>query len=149
MEQRIVDASVGAKWFFEEKLQEKALHLIEGARQGLITLVVPEIFYVELASVCRKRVRRGTMSAGDAVDTFDRIVELPLTKCSDLELSDVALENALRFGISAYDGLYLALAEVYVSPLVTADETLLKACERKFDFIEALQDFSWKPARKS
>lgn len=144
MKQWVVDASVGAKWFFEEALQEKALHLIEGAKQNLITLIVPEFFYIELASVCRKRVRGKKISVGDALDALDRIVGLPLTKYSDAELSDVALENALRFGISVYDGLYLALAEIYVAPLVTADEILLKACKGRFDFIESLQDFPFR-----
>lgn len=63
-----------------------------------------------------------------------------LQRYADFELADVALENALRFNISAYDGLYLALAEIYVAPLVTADETLLQACRGRFDFIESLKD---------
>ena len=67
-------------------------------------------------------------------------MKLSLERYSDRELSDVALENALQYGISVYDALYVSLAEIYVAPLVTADETLFKACKGRFDFILSLEE---------
>lgn len=104
-----------------------------------IRIVVPEIFYSELASTCWKSVKRRGVPIGCAIAYLDCVMDLPLETYSDRELSDVALENALRFNISVYDALYLSLAEVYLAPFVTADEALVKACKR-FDFIEFLGD---------
>lgn len=79
-----------------------------------------------------------TMS--EVIEYLEKIMKLPLMAYSDKELADVALENAQRFGITAYDGLYVALSELYLAPLVTADEKLFKACRNRFHFIESLRD---------
>lgn len=140
MSRFIFDASVAVKWFFEEKLSEKAKQFLILLNDGKIEIVVPEFFYLEFANVCWKKFKMGLVSVTQALRALDDIVELSLTRYSDYELSDVALENALRFNISAYDGLYVALAEIYVAPLVTADKALLKACQGRFDFIEPLSE---------
>ena len=142
MNQYTLDASVGAKWLFDEELSEKAVLLLQELKQNKIEIIVPELFYVELGSICWSKVKRKQSALEYAVEGLDKILGFTLKTYPDQELADVALENALRFGISVYDGLYLALAEIYVAPLVTADEILLKACEGRFDFIESLQDFS-------
>lgn len=138
MIQRVIDSSVAAKWIFDEELKEKAVSLLERVRHKEIRAVVPEIFYIEMANICWKWVRRKAMRYETVVNALDSILELPLERYSDNELADVALENASRFNISAYDGAYLALAEIYAAPLITADEALLRACRGRFDFIERL-----------
>lgn len=136
----IIDASVGAKWFLGEEFSEIANRLKEDAAQEKIEIVVPEFFYSEMANIFWKEVRKKKMKIRDAQEGMDRLMGLPLQKYADQELSDVALDNALQFGISVYDALYLSLAEVYVSPLITADKELFKACHKRFDFIEYLGD---------
>ena len=140
MKQWILDASVGAKWIFEEEMSDKAGWFLEQIHQKEIEGIVPEFFFSEISNVCWVKVRKNIASIDYAMDALDKIFSFPLLACSDKELSDVALENALRFKISAYDGLYLALAEVYVAPLVTADETLFNVCHKRFEFIEFLGD---------
>ena len=138
----VLDASVGAKWFCQEALSEEASQLLERVVSREIRGVVPEFFFSELALVCVRRQRRKMITVAQALADLDEVMELPLESYPDKELLDVALENALRFGVSVYDGIYLALAKAFVAPLVTADETLLKACRGRFDFIESLQDVS-------
>ncbi|HXV27924.1 MAG TPA: type II toxin-antitoxin system VapC family toxin [bacterium] len=140
MDQVIVDASVGIKWFFQEHDSEKAILLLDRFQRGEIKMIVPEIFYSEVASSYWKKVRKKLASVSQAIESLDRIIGLSVTKYSDFELADVGLENALRFGISVYDGLYLALAEIYLAPLITADKVLYNACSRRFDFIELLEN---------
>lgn len=142
MEIFVVDASVGVKWIFNEEFSDKALLLLEEFTQGRAKLYVPDFFYIELANACWVREKKKLSSFAEAVEALDRMMSFQLGRYPDNELADVALENALRFKISAYDGLYLALAEIYVAPLVTADEALLKACQGRFDFIEPLSEFS-------
>ena len=83
------------------------------------------------------------MTFQDAVRNHDQIMALKLERYSDHELSDIALKNALQYKISTYDALYLSLAEIYLAPLVTADDSLFKACKDRFDFIEHLSEMSF------
>ncbi|OGX03416.1 MAG: hypothetical protein A3G87_09165 [Omnitrophica bacterium RIFCSPLOWO2_12_FULL_50_11] len=141
MERWIVDASVAAKWFFEEELQGQALALYRRLKDKEIEVIVPDLFYIEMASICRERIRRKMIRSHEASRIFKELIDIPLQRYSDYELSDIALENAVQFGISVYDAIYLSLAEIYVAPLVTADELLIKSCHRKFDFILPLREF--------
>lgn len=76
------------------------------------------------------------MSGYDHVSKMiDELARLPLEQYSDSELFDVAFDNAIQLKISAYDAIYVSLAEIYVAPLVTADDELIKACKNRFDFI--------------
>lgn len=138
----VVDASVGAKWFFNEELNEQSRSLISRLEKREIDLIVPEIFYVELANVFRKRVQRKEITAPDAIRAFDLLSSFSLKRYSDHELSDVALENAIQLGISVYDAIYISLAEIYVTPLVTADNELIKACKGRFDFLLPLWELT-------
>lgn len=142
MKRVVLDASVGVKWFFEEEESDRAALLMNSIEEKQIEVVVPEIFYPEFAGTCWKKVKKKKAALAWAIKALDDVMALPFTKYPDFELADVALENALLYKISVYDALYLSLAEIYVAPLVTADETLLKACRGRFDFIEPLSRFS-------
>lgn len=144
MNRFIIDASVGAKWVFEEELSDKAALLLKRIREKEIEIIVPGIFYAELASTCWLKVKRKLATVEESVQALDNLLGSKLYFYSDHELSDVALENALRFDISVYDGMYLALAEIYLAPLVTADQKLLQACQKRFEFIESLRDLKLK-----
>ncbi len=142
MNQVIVDASVGVKWLFQEHDSSQAISVLHRFQRGEIKIIVPEIFYLEVANTCWTKAKKKLATVKQVIDSLDRINDLSLIKYSDQELADVALENSLRFNTSVYDSLYLALAEIYLAPLITADEALYNACRDRFDFIELLQDVS-------
>ncbi|MFH1515233.1 MAG: type II toxin-antitoxin system VapC family toxin, partial [bacterium] len=50
----IVDASVAAKWFFEEVHTEKALNILDEK----YTLYAPDYFMLEITNLLCKRIRR-------------------------------------------------------------------------------------------
>ncbi len=54
----VVDASVAAKWLFQEKDAEKANELLAKALAGRLSLLAPELLPVEIASSLWKRARR-------------------------------------------------------------------------------------------
>ena len=141
MELYVADASVGAKWFLEEELEDEARQLFNLLKEKKARIVVPELFYVEMGSILRRRVQRRTIRYQHASRIQDELTKLPLERYSDHELSDVALENAVQFAISIYDAIYLSLAEIYAAPLVTADDVLIKTCKNRFDFILPLREF--------
>jgi predicted nucleic acid-binding protein len=140
MSKKVLDASVGVKWFLEEKYQRQALSILDRIFQNEIEAVVPEIFYLELANVFQKEVRKKVIKLKEAQENLENAMELPLKRHVHEDLFDIALDNALVFKISAYDALYLSLAEIYMAPLITADKELYKRCWRRFDFIEYLGD---------
>ena len=140
----VLDASVFAKWFFVEEMSEKAIPFMEALRNQKIRVVLPEGCLLEFNSICIKKVRRRTLSLDEALQHLDSMLGLPIVWYPDRELLDVSLENSFHFEISAYDALYVSLAEVYVAPLVTADKGLFRACKGRFDFIEYLGDLGEK-----
>lgn len=140
MNQYVLDSSVGVKWIFDEEWSEKAVLLMRYFRDRKIQFIVPEFFYCELASASWQKVERKLTSVDLARDALQKFMVLPFVTYSDKELADMALDSALQYGVSPYDGLYLALAEINVVPLVTADRKLFDALKGRFDFIEFLGD---------
>jgi predicted nucleic acid-binding protein len=116
----VVDASVAAKLWFDEGNVAAAASVFRSGR----SLVAPAIFHAEIASLASKRLRRGLSPPADAdramaesKGILDRVYPI-------VDLAQCAFELARDHGISAYDGLYLALAERVEAVLLTADARL-------------------------
>jgi predicted nucleic acid-binding protein len=89
------------------------------------SLQAPELFAVEVAASLRRRVIRGEVSAGDAEEALARLKRLPVLRHPVMPLLDRAWE--LRDNLTAYDAVYVALAERLRLPLLTADEGIASA----------------------
>jgi predicted nucleic acid-binding protein len=114
----VVDASVGAKWWFPEPHREAALRL----RDPEHDLHAPDLFDLELCSVIWKRILRGEISARDGDHVADLLEDVPVRRHADRDLLRPALAIARTTRQSLYDSLYLALAVILDAPMVTADE---------------------------
>jgi predicted nucleic acid-binding protein len=122
----VVDASVAMKLFFEEDLSSAADQLFaRAAGPDRPRLFAPELFYAQCANVFWKRVRRGDAAAGDVRTRLMDLLALPIESISTASLASRALDIALEFNVSAYDGCYVAAASGLEIPLVTADERLV------------------------
>ena len=119
----MVDASVGAKWWFPETHREAALRLRSPAHD----LHAPELFDLEVCSVVCKRIRRGEISVRDGARVADLLEQVPVRRHRDRELLRPALVIAYTTGRSLYDCLYLALAVILEARMVTADERFYRA----------------------
>lgn len=75
-------------------------------------------------------VRAGKLRAETAADDIKWLRALPLQSTPCRDLASRALAIALARGVSAYDAMYLALAEATDSVLVTADRRLADAADR-------------------
>lgn len=62
MKRFVLDASVAAKWYLDEKYSDLAVELAAGKPEW----VVPDLFFAEMAGVFWKKVRGGEMLDGDA-----------------------------------------------------------------------------------
>ena len=66
----ILDASVAAKWLFEEPDAERARSLLVASEQRRLKLLAPEILPAEIGSFLWKRVLRGVLEAEEAMSHY-------------------------------------------------------------------------------
>jgi len=121
----VVDASVAAKWFFDEEHSDAALNLLDNPFE----LNVPDFIFLELDSLLCKRARRRELSVREAFEMDEEIRSIPAQSYSTKALQERAFELALETGSSIYDCLYLALAEDLECRMVTADHKFFQALQ--------------------
>ncbi|OFZ90166.1 MAG: twitching motility protein PilT [Betaproteobacteria bacterium RBG_16_64_18] len=89
------------------------------------SLHVPHLVDVEVAQVLRRYALAGEVEAGRCRAALDDLAGLPLTRYPhDFLMSRVW---DLRGNLSAYDAVYVALAEALDAPLLTRDRRLANA----------------------
>ena len=88
-------------------------------------LHAPHLADVEVTQALRRLVRAGEVSAGRATEAIADLADLDLFRHSHFDLLDRAWQ--LRENITAYDAMYLALAEALDASIVTCDVPFAKA----------------------
>lgn len=118
----VLDASALAGALLDPVRYSAVLDLLEDPDAEF---VVPHLADVEVVSALRSVVRRGEAEADRAHRALELHLELPLRRFEHTPVLERAF--ALRDHFSAYDGVYVALAEGLSAPLVTADRRLARA----------------------
>ena len=88
-------------------------------------LHAPHLVDVEAASAVRRWVLTGRLGADGARSAMADLADLPITRHGHEALLERVLD--LRDAVSAYDGTYVALAELLDVPLATVDRRLSRA----------------------
>jgi predicted nucleic acid-binding protein len=96
--------------------------------RGDVDLHVPALCDVEVASLLRRALIERRLDAARAAEALDDSAALPLSRHGHLALLGRALE--LRANFSAYDAMYVALAERLGAALATGDASLARAVGR-------------------
>jgi predicted nucleic acid-binding protein len=131
----VVDASVAAKWFLPENgeaLADQALTLLDKYDKREVQFVVPDLFYVEIASAIWKAVRAGRVPRAFGDQALVLLTEREFATVPSLKLLDQAFQIATDFERTVYDSLYVALAVQTNSQLITADERLANSLAAHF-----------------
>ena len=121
----VVDASVAAKWFFNEVHSEDALRFLTPVNQ----LHAPDFALLELDNLVCKRIRRSEITESEGRDLRGAFRMLPIELYPFASLADGGFELAVQTSRSLYDCLYLALAIAIEATVVTADRRLFNALE--------------------
>ena len=89
------------------------------------TLHTPHLLDVEVAQVLRRYTRTGELDAARGLQALEDLADFPLTRYPhDLFLLRIW---ELRHNVTAYDAVYIALAEALGAPLLTRDAALASA----------------------
>lgn len=137
----VLDSSVAFEWVVPEPDSDKAIRLREDFRNGLHEVLAPDIFPTEIANALLVAERRGRIAAGQfPVLLADVLTTCPLLVPAIPLLARVAVLVA-GIRLSAYDALYVALAEREGCEFVTADDRLFRSVQTQFPFVRALAGF--------
>ena len=131
----VLDASIAAKWFLpesDETLTTEALILLDRYRKNEIQIIVPDLFWVEFASVLWKAIRRGRFPKTSADAALADLTQYDFPTFPTVNLIGKAFEIATTYERTVYDSLYVALAVQTNSQLITADERLANSVAAHF-----------------
>jgi predicted nucleic acid-binding protein len=116
----VVDASVAVKWLIGEPGTSQALRL----RSHVVS--APDLLVAECANIVWKKVRLGELTEPEASLAIRLLVRADIELVPTRRLARRAVDLAILLDHSAYDCMYLALAEAAKRPFVTADARLLR-----------------------
>ncbi len=88
-------------------------------------LHAPFLIELEVVETLRRNVRAGKLSVDRGIEALDDFAELALVRYPLGALQDRVWE--LRDNLTAYDAVYVALAEALGAPVITCDRGLARA----------------------
>jgi predicted nucleic acid-binding protein len=116
----VIDANILIKAVSVEDYTVEVLDFLQAITPG-IELHAPELTRLECANVLRTRVMRFNYPVEQARQDLRELMQIAVTYYPIEPLVTTAFEIGCQYGVSAYDGLYVALADSLHLPLLTAD----------------------------
>jgi predicted nucleic acid-binding protein len=124
---RVIDASVGIKWFVQEARGDTALQVLADVLEEPAAFAVPELFFFELVHVFNRLIPSPTK---EQLFLLETVLELGIVR---FNMTCELFRETGRFqklGLSGYDAAYVALASQLKGKWLTYDSQAHK-CVRK------------------
>jgi len=118
----VLDASAAIELLLNTPLGERVGERLGGAGE---TLHAPHLRDVEVLHVVRRLHAGGTLGERRARQALTDLAALPVVRYSHEDLLDRAW--SMRASLTAYDAMYVALAEALDATVVTCDGRLARA----------------------
>jgi len=120
----VLDTSVIVKWFIEEEGSERALVWLKKHLKREEIILVPSLFFYEIANVFRYNKRLPT---GEILNLLEELFRLNL-KIEEVnpELIMRGVKLAREKDVNIYDAIFVVLAKIYQLSFYTADKKLYK-----------------------
>jgi predicted nucleic acid-binding protein len=131
----VLDASVAAKWLLPsatEPYSQHALRLLDEYVNREIEILIPDLFWAEIANVLWKAARAGRCTPEQARIGLEKVTVQRFPTVRSRSLLSSAFDIASTSGRTVYDCLYIALAEASRSEFLTADERLVNATGTRY-----------------
>jgi predicted nucleic acid-binding protein len=122
----VVDASVVFSALVRGEHADWAEQHLSAAGGGR-SLWAPHLIDVEVGHALRRTVAARRLREDRAAAALGKLSELPLRRIVHVGLLDRAWQ--LRYNLTFYDGIYVALAEMLDVPLITLDRRLARAAD--------------------
>ncbi len=123
----VLDTNIGIKQFINDPLTPKVNQLFDLLSNPSTQFFIPDLFYIESANVLCKYVRANLYTAEQVIADLNDLKALRLQITPTQKLMVEATDIALKHGITAYDGCYVALSKRVEVPLLTLDERLFNS----------------------
>lgn len=118
----VIDASAAIEWVLQTRKGAEVEARIFRKHGDSPRLHAPHLLDVEVAQVLRKHVAKGLVSESRGQTALQDFQQIPLRRYPHELLLDRVW--ALRKNLTAYDAVYVALAEALQMPLLTCDANL-------------------------
>lgn len=115
----VLDASAIFEWLLRTPV---GLTIQQRALPALNQIYVPHLIYIEAIQALRRAVRSQTISAPRGQVAVQDLLDFPLNVYEHYPF--LRRVWSLRSNVSAYDAVYIALAESLAAPLITCDSKL-------------------------
>jgi predicted nucleic acid-binding protein len=124
----VIDSSIGFSWIYPAQASRSTESLLQQLDAGA-NVVVPELWFLEIANGLLVLQRRKKLSAGERKEALNTLVALNLIVDdeSGKRAFDSISELAEKHSLTVYDAAYLELAIRRNLPLASRDESLLRA----------------------
>jgi predicted nucleic acid-binding protein len=125
----VVDASVALKWLWDEEGSDRARRYARGAIEEELCLLVPTLFWYEVANALRYAEPAPAGRGDPGGDPWQVLLAVPLETVGFLPPAYPRIEAlARRLELTVYDASYIFLAQLQGVPLLTADQRLALRC---------------------
>jgi predicted nucleic acid-binding protein len=129
----VIEASAALKLVRPEAGREEVRRLMRERRAAGAHLLVPAIFWLELVNTLARRHRYPAAAILEATYALERV---------GLETAEIGRAGVLavidlvhRFGLTAYDAAYVALATASDAELLTADRMVAQAAGERARYV--------------
>ncbi len=119
----VVDASIAAKWLIAEPDSEIAAMLLDGS----FDLQAPRLLASKIGNLLWRKAVNGSIDDHEAARLAAALIDMPLQWRDDERTCVEAVRIAVELGHPAYDCMYLALASLIGTQVVTADKRFVSA----------------------
>ncbi|MBU7030088.1 MAG: type II toxin-antitoxin system VapC family toxin [Theionarchaea archaeon] len=139
----VLDSSVIAKLFIDEKDSDKATELLEKSSTKDIKLIASTLVFYEVGNTILKHLREKDK---DGTEYMDQLFFLNIEYSSlDKALAGEAIRTARINDITYYDAVHITLSQRHKSAFVTEDKELLRKFKNAIPMKDALERIEKEP----
>jgi predicted nucleic acid-binding protein len=121
----VVDANVIIKPYIPEILSDIAESFFIRLEKREIFLAVPDLIYSEIGNILWKKHGIEELTISEIEEISREILSLPLKVISSKTILQLAIDLGISFDITVYDAMYVAVAKIHATKLITADKKLV------------------------